>query len=170
LTATHRIKPTSPRCLSAGQPNLGRCSTYQRGDFVQTIGTSSLKISQTDFDQPDLEWQPIQLDTSASRVKDAIDKLSDATEQIRKDNGYAAKLPEERNFVVEGLEGAVKKLESGTISVGYIRDAWARLAIVSRRFAGGTLELVITGAKQAIVEMVKSQGGELLRLLMHLFH
>src|SRR6202022_1964307 len=46
LTATHRIKPTSPRCLSAGQPNLGRCSTYQRGDFVQTIGTSSLYYPQ----------------------------------------------------------------------------------------------------------------------------
>src|SRR5260370_23664285 len=41
LTATPRIKPTSPRCRSAGQPNLGRGSTYRRGDSVQTIGTSS---------------------------------------------------------------------------------------------------------------------------------
>src|ERR1700738_3485235 len=41
FTATPRIKPTSPRCRSAGQPNLGRGSTYRRGDSVQTIGTSS---------------------------------------------------------------------------------------------------------------------------------
>src|SRR6266700_8108693 len=37
----HRIKPTSPRCQSAWQPNPGRGSTYQRGDSVQTTGTSS---------------------------------------------------------------------------------------------------------------------------------
>ena len=31
LTARHPIKPTSPRCLSAWQPNPGRGSTYRRG-------------------------------------------------------------------------------------------------------------------------------------------
>src|SRR5258705_13762644 len=41
LTATHRIKPTSTRCQSAWWLNLGRCSTYRRGDSVQTAGTSS---------------------------------------------------------------------------------------------------------------------------------
>src|SRR5258707_4517316 len=39
LTATHRIKPTSTRCQSAWWLNLGRCSTYRRGDSVQTAGT-----------------------------------------------------------------------------------------------------------------------------------
>src|SRR5258705_4465940 len=42
LTATHRIKPTSTRCQSAWRLNLGRCSTYRRGDSVQTAGTSSI--------------------------------------------------------------------------------------------------------------------------------
>ncbi len=129
-----------------------------------------LKISQVDFDKPDSEWQPIQIDTAEPEVQLAIEKLSEAVEEIRKDNGYAANLPEERNYVVEGLEGTVKKLESGTVSAGYIRDAWTRLNMVGRRFAGASLELVITGAKQAIIEMVKSQGGELLRALLHLFH
>jgi putative transposase len=41
LTAAHLIKPTSPHCQSAWQPNPGRGSTYQRGDSVQTAGTSS---------------------------------------------------------------------------------------------------------------------------------
>src|ERR1700722_11303699 len=41
LTAARRIKPTSPHCRSARQPNPGRRSTYRRGDSVQTTGTSS---------------------------------------------------------------------------------------------------------------------------------
>src|SRR5207249_10864235 len=36
LTAARRIKPTSPRCHSAWQPNPGRGSTYRRGNSVQT--------------------------------------------------------------------------------------------------------------------------------------
>jgi hypothetical protein len=42
LTSARPIKPTSPRCPSAWQPNHGRCSTYRRGDSVQTTGTSSV--------------------------------------------------------------------------------------------------------------------------------
>jgi hypothetical protein len=42
LTASRPIKPTSPRCHSAWQPNPGRGSTYRRGNSVQTTGTTSL--------------------------------------------------------------------------------------------------------------------------------
>src|SRR5262245_44641364 len=48
LTASHPIKPTSPRCPSAWQPNHGRGSTYRRGKSVQTTGTTSI-------DAPELE-------------------------------------------------------------------------------------------------------------------
>ena len=41
LTARHPIKPTSPRCPSAWQPNPGRRSTYRCGKSVQTTGTTS---------------------------------------------------------------------------------------------------------------------------------
>jgi putative transposase len=41
LTAPHPIKPTSPRCPSAWQPNPGRGSTYRRGKSVQTTGATS---------------------------------------------------------------------------------------------------------------------------------
>src|SRR5215211_617079 len=41
LTASRPIKPTSPRCPSAWQPNHGRRSTYGRGKSVQTSGTTS---------------------------------------------------------------------------------------------------------------------------------
>src|SRR6266404_6132473 len=42
LTERHPIKPTSPRCHSAWQLNLGRYSTYRRGKSVQTTGTTSI--------------------------------------------------------------------------------------------------------------------------------
>ena len=42
LTVPRPIKPTSPRCPSAWQPNRGRDSTYRRGKSVQTTGTTSL--------------------------------------------------------------------------------------------------------------------------------
>ena len=35
------VRPTSPRCPSARQPNPGGRSTYQRGFAVQTTGTTS---------------------------------------------------------------------------------------------------------------------------------
>src|SRR4051812_3308165 len=42
LTARHPIKPTSPRCQSAWQPNPGRRSTYRCGKSVQTTGPTSV--------------------------------------------------------------------------------------------------------------------------------
>src|ERR1700736_2814294 len=41
LTTAPRIKPTSIFLRSARRPNPGRGSTYRRGIFVQTTGTSS---------------------------------------------------------------------------------------------------------------------------------
>ena len=41
LAERHPIKPTSPRCHSAWQPNPGRGSTYRRGKTVQTTGATS---------------------------------------------------------------------------------------------------------------------------------
>jgi putative transposase len=38
LTTPRLIKLTSTRCRSARQPNIGRRSTYQGGDSVQTTG------------------------------------------------------------------------------------------------------------------------------------
>ncbi|MET4242749.1 hypothetical protein [Bradyrhizobium sp. RT10b] len=132
--------------------------------------SEELGVTSADFEGPDTEWTPIQLDRDDPAVNNAIDKLSSAVEEIRKDNGYAATFPEEREFVLDGLTRSVDKLKSGTISAGLLRDAWNRLTLVSKRFAGAALELVITGAKQGIIEFVKSQGGELLRNLLHLFH
>jgi hypothetical protein len=45
LTAPRPIKPTSPRCHSAWQPNPGRGSTCRRGKSVQTTRTTCIDRS-----------------------------------------------------------------------------------------------------------------------------
>jgi hypothetical protein len=49
LTASRPIKPTSPRCHSARQPNPGRGSTYRRGKSVQTTGATSAAREMSDW-------------------------------------------------------------------------------------------------------------------------
>ena len=57
LTARHQIKPTSPRCHSAWQPNPGRGSTYRRGKIVQRSSRRSCATNSA----------PTTLPTSVSR-------------------------------------------------------------------------------------------------------
>src|SRR5271163_326732 len=45
LTTPRLIKLTSTRCRSARQLNIGRRSTYQGGDSVQTTGATSVRPS-----------------------------------------------------------------------------------------------------------------------------
>src|ERR1700674_190399 len=60
LTKRRLIKPTSPRCPSAWQPNPGRGSTYRRGNSVQTTGTSS-------------DVEPVAVARSCLRAPQAVD-------------------------------------------------------------------------------------------------
>src|SRR5262245_19521618 len=62
LTAPHPIKPTSLRCRSAWQPNLGRGFTYRCGKSVQTTGTTSdqgsaLTVPPPPAEQPAMQQQ-----------------------------------------------------------------------------------------------------------------
>jgi hypothetical protein len=124
-----------------------------------------LRIQDEDYTQPSDDWAPIQLDTSQPAFNRAVEDLDKAIADIRADNGYAATFPEEREYVIDGLQTTVSKLQTGSIAAGYIKDAWEKLTIVGRRFSGAALELVALGAKQAIIDFVKQQGGELLRAL-----
>ena len=56
LTAPRPIKPTSPRCRSAWQPNPGRGSTYRRGKSVQTTETTSNETADKNNNDGDLYY------------------------------------------------------------------------------------------------------------------
>src|SRR5271163_2426965 len=52
LTTPRLIKLTSTRCRSARQLNIGRRSTYQGGDSVQTTGATSVCVHAKDMKEP----------------------------------------------------------------------------------------------------------------------
>jgi len=127
-----------------------------------------IRISIEDYDKlggDTDEWQPIRIASGDTSVREVTAKLEQAVESIRQDNGYAATFPDERDFVVGGLKQTVEKLKGDTIAPGFLRDALSKLTLVANRFKGAALEAVALGAREAIVEFVKQQGGTLLKAL-----
>lgn len=117
-------------------------------------------IQATDFDQPDREWEPIPLDLSEPELKVAIQAVDEVIELVRADNGYAATIPEERAFVLDGLSVLSTRLKtSETVSVPFIQtygvDPFMKLV---RRFGGTAIELLVAAAREALKEWLKKKG------------
>jgi hypothetical protein len=122
----------------------------------------NLDMKATDFENPDAEWAPIQIDPEDSTVKNAVASLESIIEEIRSDNGYSATQPQERDYVLEGLQGTLSKFESSSVSAGYVRVAIQRLGTLGRRFSGTVKEAAIAAAKAALIEFAKKHFGEAL--------
>jgi hypothetical protein len=131
-------------------------------DALLSINEEAEKLGVTaaDFENPDAEWVPIPIDQNDPAVAEVVDKLTQAVEEIRADNGYSATLPQERDHVLEGLSGALEKFKSPAVSAGWVRVAFERLKIAGRRFGGTLKEATIKGAQAALVDFVKRHMGE----------
>jgi hypothetical protein len=125
----------------------------------------NLEMTAEDFDNPDAEWEPIKIDPTEPAVKNAIASLDRIIEEVRSDNGYSATHPQERDFVLEGLQGTLSKFKSSSISAGYVRTAIERLRILGRRFSGTLKEAAISGARMALIEFAKRHLGDALDYL-----
>jgi len=134
------------------------------------VAFAELNLGVSDFSEPDTEWEPVPLDRNKPEAQEAVKKLNEAIKIIREDNGYAANQPDERALVVGSLQLGVAGIESGSVSAGLLRDTWNRLNTVGRRFAGNAIGIVVEGAKQALIALVKSEGSALLQALINLFH
>ena len=81
LTTPHLIKLTSTRCRSARQPNIGRRSTYQGGDSVQTTGATShfggkhLSIKVLPVEIPAVQLFPVVIITLKNRTPNPAAQL-----------------------------------------------------------------------------------------------
>lgn len=126
-----------------------------------------LGVTDADFAQPDAEWEPLPLDRSEPSLDVAIKSVDATIEEVRKDNGYAAELPEEREFVLDNLKALSTKLrEAKTISVAFIRTHGLDvLKKLSRRFKDGTIDIVATAARSALIDWLKTKGIKLLESL-----
>jgi hypothetical protein len=118
-----------------------------------------------DFDNPDAEWAPIEIDGDDPVAKTAISSLQDIIEEVRSDNGYSASYPHERDYVLHGLEGTLDKFKSSSISPGYVRVAIDRLRMLAARFSGTLKDAAIAAAKAALIEFAKKHFGDALNYL-----
>jgi hypothetical protein len=125
----------------------------------------NMDMKAEDFDNPDAEWTPIKVDSEDPGVKKAVSTLEDIIEEVRSDNGYSSTHPHERDHVLEGLQGALDKFKSSSISPGYVRIAIERLRTLGRRFGGTLKEAGIAAAKAALIEFAKKHFGEFLSYL-----
>jgi hypothetical protein len=123
-----------------------------------------LGIRKEDFTKPDEEWEPLPIDREDQHVKRVIDSLDQTIEQVRADNGYAAKLPEEREYVLERLSSVSKKLkETATVSVAYIqKNALEPLGRLIWRFKQAAIGVTAGATYAAIFDWLKANGIKLL--------
>jgi hypothetical protein len=120
---------------------------------------TKLEIRDADFRNEDKEWEPIPLDMAEPSLRTAIDSIDTTISRVSDSNGYAATMPEERAFVLDGLISFSSRLkQAASISRPYLRIGFERLSMVIRRFGGTALEIVATAAKEALKEWLKKKG------------
>ncbi|MET4423206.1 hypothetical protein [Bradyrhizobium sp. RT3a] len=128
----------------------------------------SLSIQPADFEEaaPSL-WEPLPLDRRDEKLAEAVEAVDDAITKIEADNGYAANVPGERDYVVQSLKTFRSALKESVQITGMQIKTFALdpLGIVIRRFSGAALELVAGAARDAIVAWLKAKFGALLALL-----
>ncbi|MGJ5177985.1 hypothetical protein ACQR16_27025 [Bradyrhizobium oligotrophicum] len=65
---------------------------------------SRLALTSDDFEEPVPSlWEPLPLDRSDENLREVTKKVDEAVSQIAADNGYAANMPGERDYVVQSL-------------------------------------------------------------------
>lgn len=138
---------------------------WLRGALANLNSTyEKLHITDADFENPESDWQPLALDRSDPELQAVADALDDVIEQVRGDNGYAATVPEERNYVLAALSSTAKTLkESASTSVLYLNTfALEPLTKLIQRFKGAAIAIAAAAAKDALIEFLKQHGVKIL--------
>jgi len=119
-----------------------------------------LKITASDFEKPNVDWEPITLDRKDEKLIAATEALEKTLEDLRSDNGYGIVHSEEKNFVFDKLTSVTKRLKEDTqISWMYLREfAFKPLVILIKRFGKAAIGVVSEAAKTALKEWLKKKG------------
>jgi hypothetical protein len=112
-----------------------------------------LDVTESDWNNPEHEWEPIPIDRSDNKLQEADRLLDETIAEVEKNNGYAVQHPQERNFVLENLRLLSRTLKTATeTSAAYVRthglDVLKKLAI---RFAGAVMEKLADGTAHALM-------------------
>lgn len=126
-----------------------------------------LKITEADFKNPDLEWEPLPLDRDNPALKEVTKNLEKLIEEVRKDNGYAGTLPQERNLVLTELSEGLRTLkEENETSAAYLKEKIiANLKRVAVRFKDGTKHILSKAVINGLADYVKEKAAVLLHYI-----
>jgi hypothetical protein len=124
-------------------------------------------ITEKDYNEPDLEWEPIPLDRTEPELQKAITRIDEVVEAVRSDNGYAATLPEERAFVLDGLTVFATRLRnSDTISVPFLQAyGLTNITKLIKRFGLAAVGVLAMSALEGIKGWLKTKTGGALEWL-----
>lgn len=105
-----------------------------------------------------MEWEPIPLDRDDPKLQEATEKLDEAIKTIEGDNGYAANLPGEREYVLSHLKSFAQMLKTKAEVYGrqIKTDAIDPLTRVAKRFGTAMVGVAATSAKEALIEWLKA--------------
>jgi hypothetical protein len=126
-----------------------------------------LQVESQDFNKTDQEWEPIPLDRRNEKLQEATKLLDQTIEELRSDNGYGATNIEEKNFVLEKLQSAARRLKKETqTSWMYVKEfALDPLSLLVRRFGEAAIGITAVAARTALIEWLKSVGVKVLESL-----
>jgi hypothetical protein len=128
-----------------------------------------LKVTNDDFSIAvvDSQWEPIPLDRKDEKLQKATAELDKAIKAIESDNGYAASVPGERNYVVSRLKemSAALKEKAEVVWPEVKANAIDPLGRVIKRFGPAAVGVAALAARKAIVEWLKANWSRFLELL-----
>jgi hypothetical protein len=132
---------------------------------------AELGLSESDFETPSHEWEPLPLDRTDTSLQAVTSQLDETINAIEADNGYAAALPGERDMVVDALSNTANRLKKDpTTSWGYLqKNAFEPLKTVLRRFKGAALGAVVTLMIATFRTWIQNLGLEWLNALWKAF-
>lgn len=128
-----------------------------------------LGIKVSDFEPSEFDyWEPLPIDREEPHLRSAIEKLDEAIEQVRADNGYSSTVPEERAYVLEKLSALSKRLKTeATISWMYLNEFGLKpLGQLTKRFGKAAVGLAAVAARDSLLAWLKAFGAKALDFLM----
>jgi hypothetical protein len=137
-------------------------------DAVRSVNETAdrLAVEDTDFEPAilDQQWEPIPLDRNDEKLKEVTKALDDAISSIEADNGYAANVPAEREYVLTNLKDFRKAVKEKTeLYWPQIKaNALAPLGRVIKRFGPAAVGVAAVAARTAIIEWVKANWPKFL--------
>jgi hypothetical protein len=123
-------------------------------DLEDIAGFEGLFLTADDrFDTEN--WMPLPIDRQSNEYKNAIEKLEEALEVIRGDNGFAQEYPGTRDGIVETITEGYQELKSGSPTLQRVKSSiLSPLRWVFSNFANTVMGVAAKNAADALWQFI----------------